>query len=484
MLHAAVLIIAAALLIFFSGSRAFACTGFAAGKKASSDGSLIIGRTEDISAFHPKRFAINEAQHGEGMRRLTDPVNGFSIGLPVESCRWTMVRDIPAQGDGLYPEACMNEYGVCISATVSTGVNEWVQMHDPLVSNGLREAYLPCTVIPYVRTAREGVLRLGTVIEQYGSAEGNTVLLADRDEAWIMEIVSGHQWAAQRVPDDCCAIIPNCMMLGYIDISDKENYLCSKNLFALPAEKGFLKMHEGRAHVALTYGPSLSEGNRVRAWGGREFLASNHALPYDSELFPLFFRPDQPLTLMQCMRALGCRYEGTEHDANLTRSRAIGTETTCEAHLFALRKDLPPLQWLCMGTADHGLFIPCYEGITSAPQQLARAEADYAPDSAYWMCRTLSALCAAYRPMIGAGVQDKLDEYQQLLIEETHLTDIHISSVCPAERSAYADRLFKEQTDRTLALVEQINHELLLWLTLRELPVLPQLAAALAHAGI
>ena len=120
MLHAAVLIIAAAMLIFFSGSRAFACTGFAAGKKASSDGSLIIGRTEDISAFHPKRFAINEAQHGEGMRRLTDPVNGFSTRESSRQSRGCRSRHGPCSGSKITRDR-PHAPGIRRRSTYSTG---------------------------------------------------------------------------------------------------------------------------------------------------------------------------------------------------------------------------------------------------------------------------------------------------------------------------------------------------------------------------
>ncbi len=482
MMHLLIFILAVLALTLLDRRRALACTGFAAGKGATADGSLVIGRTEDIAAFHPKHFTVNPACDSDGTYTLTDPINGFSMELPAASCRWTMVRDVPEQGDGLYPEACMNEYGVCISATVSTGVNEYVQTHDPLVPNGLREAYVPCTVIPYIKTAREGVLRLGEIIETHGSAEGNTVLFADADEAWVMEIVSGHRWAAQRVPDACCAIIPNCMMLGYIDADDSENYLCSADLFSMPAEKGFLKTHNGLPHVALTYAPAMSEGNRVRAWGGQHFFAPSQNIPYDSEVFSLFVKPDAPLTAMQCMRLLGYRYAHTEHDADTTNSRAIGTETTCGAHLFELRPDAPPLQWLCMGTADHGLFLPCFEGITQTPEAFRISTREYTPDSAYRTMRTLSALTAAKRSLFADGVQDWLDEYQCALIEYAASARQTAAAPSDAERSDWVNEWFAALSEQALKRVSAVNRELMIGLTLSELPVFLTGKAALTKS--
>ncbi len=482
MMHILLFVLALLAAMLLDRRRALACTGFAAGKRATKDGTFIIGRTEDISAFHPKHFTVNPACPSEGSYTLTDPINGFSIELPAKQCRQTMVRDVPEQGDGLYPEACMNEYGVCISATVSTGVNEFVRQYDPLIPNGLREAYVPCTVIPYIKSAREGVVRLGKIIERYGSAEGNTVLFADSDEAWIMEIVSGHRWAAQRVPDDCCAVIPNCMMLGYIDADDSENYLCSPDLFSMPAEKGFLKTYNGLPHVALTYAPAMSEGNRVRAWGGQHFFAPSQNIPYDSDVFSLFVKPDEPLTTLQCMRLLGYRYQHTPHDADLTASRAIGTESTCEAHLFELRKDAPPLQWLCMGTADHGLFLPCFEGITQTPEAFRIGTREYTPDSAYWIMRTLSALTAAKRSLFSEGVQARLDEYQQALIEYAASARETAAALSDTDRSDWVNEWFAELSEQALERVSTVNHELMIGLTLSELPVFLTGKAALSKS--
>ena len=74
------------------------------------------------------------------------------------------------------------------------------------MENGLAEDAMLTAVLPYVKTAREGVKRLGEIVAEYGSAESNGVLFADHLEAWYMEIATGHHWVAQRIPDDCVAV--------------------------------------------------------------------------------------------------------------------------------------------------------------------------------------------------------------------------------------------------------------------------------------
>lgn len=455
------LVLALCMLLSMATS-AMACTGFVAGKGATADGSIIMGRTEDIGSAYNKVFNVNPACDEEGTYTLTDPYNGFSIDLPKAGCQWTMVNDVPEHDDGLYAEASMNAYGVSLTATVSTSLSAGAKEHDPLLrQGGLREAYIPNVVMPYAKTAREGVLMLGAVIEEHGSAEGNTVIFADADEAWVMEIVSGHQWAAQKVPDDCYAVIPNCMMLGYIDVNDTENYLCSAGLFSMPEEKGFLKTYNDLPHVALTYGSEVSGGNRVRAWGGQHFFSASQNVAYDTEVFSIFMTPDEPITLTDAMGVLGYRYEGTEYDANTTGSRAIGYEGTCEAHLYQYRENLPLVQWLCLGTAEDGIFLPAYVNISETPAAFQVEGAAYNAESAYWTFRTLSTLAELDREQLGAGVKAYIDVYQQELIDTIAASDAALMALEGEAAAQYANELFATMSADALEKVNTINGELM-----------------------
>ena len=51
---------------------------------------------------------------------------------------------------------------------------------DPLTEKGIPEAAMLDVVLPRVKSAREGVEFLAKVIEEKGSAEGNTVVIADQ----------------------------------------------------------------------------------------------------------------------------------------------------------------------------------------------------------------------------------------------------------------------------------------------------------------
>jgi dipeptidase len=79
-----------------------------------------------------------------------------------------------------------------MSATESGTTNKKGLKADNLVKNGISEASMLDVVLPYIHSAKEGVKRLGQIVEKQGSAENSGVIFSDKNEIWYMEIGSGH----------------------------------------------------------------------------------------------------------------------------------------------------------------------------------------------------------------------------------------------------------------------------------------------------
>lgn len=62
-----------------------------------------------------------------------------------------------------------------MSATETITTNARVLGADPLVKDGFGEEDMLTLVLPYIKTAREGVLRLGQLLETYGTYESNGI---------------------------------------------------------------------------------------------------------------------------------------------------------------------------------------------------------------------------------------------------------------------------------------------------------------------
>ena len=132
----------AAFLLLNSVGSALACTGVYVGKDVSADGSIIIGRCEDIGAVYDKLQTYVPAS--DEADRTMDDINGFSYPLPAHTYGYTQMEDHPDAGDGLYAAVCVNEKGVAITGTVTAyGCDAWGEA-DPFVEDGLREAVIPC----------------------------------------------------------------------------------------------------------------------------------------------------------------------------------------------------------------------------------------------------------------------------------------------------------------------------------------------------
>lgn len=216
-----------------------ACTTILVGKDASYDGSTIVARNEDSPGgqFEPKRMQVVLPK--DQPRVYTSVESHLTIELPEEPMRYTSVPDA-IEGHGVWAAAGFNELNVGMSATETITSNERVLGADPLVvytpASGVEgeEGYVPACpgglgeedfvtlVLPYIGSAREGVERLGALLEKYGTYEMNGIAFSDVDEIWWLETVGGHHWIAKRVPDDMYVTMPNQLGIDWFDLGDAE----------------------------------------------------------------------------------------------------------------------------------------------------------------------------------------------------------------------------------------------------------------------
>lgn len=107
-----------------------------------------------------------------------------------------------------------------MSETETITSNDRVLGADPLVKDGIGEEDMLLLVLPYIRSAREGVLRLGKLLKTYGTCELNGIGFQDQEEIWWFESIGGHHWMARRVPDTAYVVMPNQLGIDTLDLSD------------------------------------------------------------------------------------------------------------------------------------------------------------------------------------------------------------------------------------------------------------------------
>ena len=164
------------VLALSSTISAFACTGTIIGKNMSEDGTTLVARTEDIGGGHTKRYLVQPAmQYAQGAV-FKDKNTGFTYPQPANAYKYTYVPDADVEGDGIYGEIGFNEFGVYVDATISAYPNEQAENADPFVEDGFREANMVSILLPRVKTAREGVELVASIVEEKGADRKSTRL--------------------------------------------------------------------------------------------------------------------------------------------------------------------------------------------------------------------------------------------------------------------------------------------------------------------
>ena len=150
-----------------------ACTTILVGRGASYDGSTIIARNEDDEpgSFNNKKLIIVRP---EDQPRTYTSVNGhLTIELPDDPLQYSETPN-SFTSDGVWGEAGINEVPYT-PAIGKPGDANYV----PAVAGGIGEEDLVTIVLPYIHTAREGVERLGSLLEEYGTYESNGIGFSD-----------------------------------------------------------------------------------------------------------------------------------------------------------------------------------------------------------------------------------------------------------------------------------------------------------------
>ena len=178
------------------------CTSFTAGKAVTADGSLIVARSADSAAIKAQHFVYHPARTGQTGTYSTKAhggVNDFTYPLPETSLAYTTM---PFWKTQLHGAAGFNEAGLGVTGTESIYASDIALAADPYVKEtGITEDDIADIILSRCRTAREGVLLLGSIIEEKGAGEGFGVAFVDADEIWYLETGTGHQWVAQKTPD-------------------------------------------------------------------------------------------------------------------------------------------------------------------------------------------------------------------------------------------------------------------------------------------
>ncbi len=481
------------------------CTTILVGKNASYDGSTIVARNEDScnGEFVPKRMTVVEPK--DQPRLYRSEISHVQIELPEEPMRYSAVPDaVPKHG--IWAEAGVNEANVAMSATETITSNERVLGADPLVelvaaqgkpgeegyvpevAGGIGEEDMVTLVLPYATSARDGVRRMGALLERFGTYEMNGIAFSDLDEIWWLETIGGHHWIAKRVPDDAYVTMPNQLGIDSFDLADAEgeqaDHMCSADLRAWMSANHLDLTLGGDGNV---FNPREAFGshddsdhvyNTPRAWYMQRCLNPSDEwdgpaapLTPESDNIPWSRVPERKLTIEDVKYVLSSHYQGTPFDCYGTKGtpesrgayRPIGINRNGQLAVLQMRPYVPAanaaVQWMAFGSNPFNPLIPLYANVDSMPAYL-NTGATVSTDEHYWAMRLVGALADARFSDNARAISDyqlKLGGFAHKMLADTDaLVDGLAAEEVPAKLEA-ANEAFCEQlraeTDKLLGSV-------------------------------
>lgn len=336
---------------------ALACTTLIVGKGASVDGSVMVSHSDD-GLNDGSAVYVPAMDHKPGSMRAVfyshaaldfKPQWGATVSHRIVTKDRGRVYDKaglpPCKPLGYIPQVPHTyayidaNYGIMNEHQVSIGeCTDKAKVH-PEPEPGKRIFYsseLSRVALERTRTAREAIKLMGKLIEEYGYyGTGETLLVADPNEGWVMEMAgydmggTGGVWVAQRVPDDRVFVAANQFRIREVR-KDSDDMMSSENIFEIARQKGWWDPAKGPLDFTAVYGDGEFHHpyySLRRVWRAQSLVAPSMNLsPWVEGAFtrayPFAVKPDRKMTVRDLFAIHRDNYEGTEFD--LTRGLAAG----------------------------------------------------------------------------------------------------------------------------------------------------------------
>ena len=433
-----------------SWQGAEACTTTIITKGATADGSTLVTHSNDSFASDPNIVYVPAREHKPGEMRKVYPAAIAWDELPEYNCREfprlvapERAKDYAHKGQqatrplGEIPEVAhtyayidsdygvMNEHGLMLGEC--TNHSDHLEYLEPGEGRGIFYASeLGRVALERCRKAREAVELMGTLIDEYGLwGTGETLLVADKDEGWVLEMQphpsgKGGFWIAQRVPDGEFFVAANQFRIHAIKEGDP-NQIYNPKLPDMLKEAGWAA-YDKQGNLDWVRSMKATEDFHPyfalhRVWRAQSLVAPSKDLPqrtegWEGDEYPFSVKPDHPLTLQEAMDLHRDAYEGTSIDrrkglaAGLFYSayrygdhqweRSITTRNIAYTWITQAKDSLPcPIFWLSMNAPAESTYVPLtVSQMPAAYRHIDRGSFD--ASKAWWASGQVTALTRGY----------------------------------------------------------------------------------------
>jgi dipeptidase len=509
--------LAALTALLVSGLRGEACSNVIVTKGASADGSCMVSYAADSHVLYGELYF--------------HPAGKFRAGAKVDITEWDTYKplgQIHQVARTYQTVGNMNEKQLIIGET-TLGCRQ--EQADPA---GIMDyGSLIYITLQRAATARAAIDTIVSLANRYGyPSEGETFSIADKDEAWVIDIVGkgasnkGIVWVARRIPDGYICAHANQARITRFPLNDPENCLYAPDVISFAREQGWFSGEDADFSFRDAYNPLDFGGARAcdaRAWSAFNILCdgvftyeengaevsrpasdwTEYALGHDlSGEMPLFVKPSRKITPKDVANVMRDHFEGTPLDMTVdpgaggnalpyrwrpmrfswdgktyVNERAIATQQTGFWFVAQARGWLPDevgaLVWFGTDDAATSYLTPIYVSTREVPECLRVGNGDmlhYSATSQFWISNRIAQACYKMYNVMAPTVRCAIDAFEQdQMFSAVPSFDEKVAGLVSRGRIRKARRLMTRYT------VETASKQFAAWVSLEEMLLLKYL---------
>ena len=454
----------AASLLFAAGNRSEACTNVIVTRGASADGSCLVSYAADSHWLYGELYFKPQADWATGSKlKVYDWDSGKYLG-EIEQAPHTY----KTIGN-------MNEHQLIIAETTFGG-RHGLNNPDAIMDYGS----LIYITLQRARTAREAIRLMDELTQKYGYySEGESFSIADKEEAWIMEMVGkgaekGSVWVARRIPDGYISGHANQSRITTFPLDDPDNCLYSEDVISFARKMGWFDGKDEEFSFRDAYCPLDFGGLRgceARVWsafnilGKGKFVYENAGSLVEKDSYdyvdyamghnpannmPLWIKPAAKVSVKDVADVMRDHYEGTPMDMTqdigaggnalpyrwrpmgftydgkeYTNERAIATQQTAFWFVGQSRGNYPDVLggiiWFGTDDAATSYVTPIYTNSEIVPECFREGNGDmltYSSTSSFWLNNRVANACYKMYNYMAPFVREHIDRFENSQISE------------------------------------------------------------------
>lgn len=365
-----------------------ACMTLVVGKDVSPTGHVLVAHNEDIGGrtmvehgwVEPKVWPDGYLLPAEPGRAAI-PQIGETFGF-----YWIQAKS--ATGGHSNADGFLNENGVLVVSN-SCADSKVMVFDDSRLTDGGVEYNLRRIVAERATSARNAVDIIIGMVNAYGYApSGRTYTVADKDEAWQVQIASGKLYVAVRCPSDEVVVIPNHYTVHKLSDFAPQDIIYSENLIPYATDWWFYDPEtDGEFDFAKAYQDDFTWKSAENVHRHARAMSILQGRVWTEDSYPFSVKPRGKVSVDTLKQILRDHYEGTFNDPAWGRAavpggaphdtaiRRICTGTTIESVVCQF-SDVPALTtlWSAFGRPCELPYVPLHPLTGRLPREIDQME--------------------------------------------------------------------------------------------------------------